>query len=184
MGLRTFMGQNVPTTAHTTGTMFSCVVNGALAAGATSIVFDGAASGSTLKENDIIEIAGYGNAVVAADVGAGTTGTITIREPLTAIVADDTAVLVTDNISGDLENTWECHGAAFHPDAFAFVSAPLDIPASATGSYIQDAASGLSIRAVYDYDNGLKADVLSLDILCGAAMVDGRLGAQIIESTS
>ena len=41
---------------------------------------------------------------------------------------------------------------------------------------------GLSIRVVYDYDRDLKSDVLSLDVLCGAKMVDGRLGGQILKA--
>lgn len=116
--------------------------------------------------------------MVAADVTfSGNAGIITIVEPTREDIADNAVTTVYDGGGNDREQ----HGAVFHPDCLAFVSAPLDLPAGAEAAYIQDPATGLSIRAVYDYDRDLKADVLSLDILVGALMVDGRLGAQIVK---
>lgn len=179
MGFQTFMGQNVPTETFTSGTATNAVVNGAHDKGDSTITVDGGTANGTLKAGDIVEIAGYGNVVVAADAtldGSGV-GSFTIKEPLREDVADNAAITVYDGGG----NTRQCHGAVFHPDAFAFVAVPLDLPIGAEAAYIQDPASGLSIRAVYDYDRNLKSDVLSLDILVGAAVVDGRLGAQIVK---
>lgn len=182
MGLSTFMAQNVDTSTHTTGTGTTASVDGSgnpIAKGSTSIPYDGAAGATdTFLENDIVTLAGYGNVVVAADVtSVGNAGTLTIKEPLREDVADNAAITLYDGGGNDREQ----HGAVFHPDCLAFVSAPLDLPAGAEAAYFQDPATGLSIRAVYDYDRDLKADVLSLDILVGAEMVDGRLGAQIVK---
>ncbi len=177
MGFESFMDQNVDTSTHTSGTATTGAVNGGLAKGVTSIVVDGFVSGSTMLAGDVITIAGYGNAVVAADVTlAGGAGTVTVYEPLTDAVADNAAITVYDAGGNDREN----HGAIFHPRAFALAVVPLALPQGAASSfYIQD--RGFGIRAVYDYDRGLKSDVLSLDILVGIAMVDGRLGAQIVK---
>jgi hypothetical protein len=174
-----FMAQNVDSTTHTSGTEVSAVTNGALAAGATSIAYDGASlAAGTFLAGDIITIAGYGNAVVDANVtSVANAGTLVIREPLREAVGDGVAITVYDGGS----NTRQNHGAAFHPNAFAFVAVPLDTPEAAPSSYIQDPVTGLSIRATFDYDRDLKSDVLSLDILVGAKMVDGRLGAQIVK---
>lgn len=189
MGINTFMSQNVLTgtgvvgdstyVTHTAGTLTG-TVTAAGVLGATSLtVTTVGGTGITIYKGDLIDVAGYGYVRAAADstVGADTTGTLTISEPLRAAVSAGSAITIFDD-----GGTYQSHGAAFHPDAFAFVSAPLDLPIGAEGSYIQDPATGLSIRAVFDYDRGLKADVLSLDILVGAAMVDGRLGVQIIKS--
>lgn len=183
MGLRSFMAQNVDTTTFTTGTQTAAVVNGSgnpIAAGAVSIPYDGAAQATgTMKEGDILVIAGYGNVVVAAlSTAVANAGTVTIKEPLREAVADNAVITVYDGGG----NTRQNHGAAFHPNAFAFVAVPLDTPESAPSSYIQDPVTGLSIRATFDYDRNLKSDVLSLDILVGAKMVDGRLGAQIVKN--
>ena len=40
---------------------------------------------------------------------------------------------------------------------------------------------GLAIRAIRDYDISTKKSIMSLDVLVGAALVDGRLGAQVIK---
>lgn len=183
MGLSTFMAQNVDTTTHTSGTGTTALVDGGgspLPKGVSAIPIDGAAGATdTFLENDIVSIAGYGNVVIAVDVTlVSNAGTLTIKEPTREDIADDAAITLYDGGG----NTRQQHGAVFHPDAFAFVSVPLDLPVGAEAAYMQDPATGLSIRAVYDYDRDLKADVLSLDILIGAAMVDGRLGAQIIKN--
>lgn len=183
MGFPTFMAQNVDTATHTTGTEVSAVVDGGgnpVAKGSTAIPYDGASLATgTLLAGDILTIAGYGKVVVAANVtSVGNAGTVTIKEPLREDVADNAAITVYDGGGNPRTN----HGAVFHPDCFAFVSVPLDLPVGAEAAYMQDPATGLSIRAVYDYDRNLKSDVLSLDLLVGAGMVDGRLGAQVVKN--
>ena len=179
LGLDTFMDQNVDDSTHTTGASGeSGTINGALAKGATSMVVASAGNNATYLLNDIITIAGYGNVVVAANatMDAAGAGTITFKEPLREAVADTT--VITPFAADD---TWESHGAAFHPRAFAFATVPLALPQGGFGAAnMQD--RGLSIRVVYDYDRDLKSDVLSLDVLCGAKMVDGRLGGQILKA--
>lgn len=186
MGFDTFMAQNVDTSTFTSGTQTGIVIdNGAGGntnnrANSTTITYDGGdVAAGTLLEGDIVEIAGYGGVVVAADAVATTgAGTFTIREPLREDLDDDAAGTVYDGGG----NTRALHGAVFHPDAFAFVAVPLDLPTGTEAAYMADPATGLAIRAVYDYDRDLKSDVLSLDILVGAEMVDGRLGAQIVKN--
>lgn len=179
LGIDTWMDQNVDSAAHTTGAGGEAgTINGALAKGATTLVVASMGAAATYLVNDILTIAGYGNVVVAANAtmdGSGD-GSITIKEPLRAAVADTT--VITPFATGD---TWEMHGAAFHPRCFAFASVPLALPRGGVGaSVIGD--RGISIRVVYDYDRNLKSDVLSLDVLCGAKMVDGRLGGQILKA--
>ena len=179
-GFESFMDQNVDSTTFTSGTQTAAVVNGALLKGVSSIVYDGAAvAAGTLIEGDIITIAGYGNAVIAANSAASSNaGTLTIKEPLREDVADDVVITVYDGGG----NTRQLHGAVFHPQCLAFVAVPLDKPASADSSFFNDPATGLSIRAVFDWDRDLKSDVLSLDILVGARMIDGRMGAQVVKN--
>jgi hypothetical protein len=179
MGFDSFMGQNVPTSTHTSGTQTSAAFSAAVEKGATSIPYDsGAVASGTLLEGDILSIAGYGNVVVAATSTASSgAGTVTIKEPLREDVADTTAFTVYDGGG----NTRQCHGAVFHPQCLAFVAVPLELPIGTPGAYMQDDSTGLAIRAVYDWDRDLKSDVLSLDILVGARMIDGRLGAQIVK---
>lgn len=176
MGMDYFMDQNVDASTFTSGTFTTGAVNGTPAAGATTIAVDGAVGATdTLKVGDILRIAGYGNVVVGANVTfVANAGTITLKEPLTAAIADN-AVVAKFGASAE---TYQRHGAAFHPRAFAFVSAPLVIPPEAEGTMIS--YEGLSIRAIRDYDISSKKSIMSLDVLVGAALVDPRFAAQII----
>jgi hypothetical protein len=181
MGFESFMAQNVDTSTHTSGTQTSAALSALAAKGATSIAYDtGAVAAGTILEGDILVISGYGNVVAAAtSTATAGAGTVTIKEPLREDVADTTTFTVYDGGG----NTRQCHGAVFHPRCLAFVAVELDSPISAQNSaFISDPATGLSIRAVYDWDRDLKADVLSLDILVGARMIDGRLGAQVVKN--
>ncbi len=179
MGFRGFMGQNVPTTTHTTGTGVTAAVSADVAAGATAIPYDTSAGATdTWLTGDIVTIAGYGNVVLAASTtSVSNAGTLTITEPLREAVADTTGLTLYDGGGND----YQTHGVIFHPEGLAFVSVPLELPTSAQAAYIRDEATGLSVRAVFDYDRDLKADVLSLDILVGALMADGRKCARIIQ---
>lgn len=176
MGLDTYMDQNVDEAVFTSGTFDSGDVSADCAVGATSIPIDGATGATdTLKAGDLLYIAGYGNVRVAANITfSSNAGTVTITEPLTAAVANN-AVVTKFGGSGE---TFEHHGAVFHPRAFAFASVPLVIPPEAEGSMIS--FDGLSVRAIRDYDISSKKSIMSLDVLVGAALVDGRLGAQVI----
>ncbi|WP_306358687.1 MULTISPECIES: P22 phage major capsid protein family protein [unclassified Nocardia] len=61
-------------------------------------------------------------------------------------------------------------GVAFHPSAFAFVSAPLEIPPGATAAV--ESYRGLSVRVAYDYDHPRKQTIVSIDTLYGCKTLD------------
>lgn len=176
MGMDFFMDQNVDDATFTSGTFTTGALSADAVAGAASIAIDGAVGATdTLKAGDILNIAGYGNVVVAANVTfAGNAGTVTLTEKL-RVTALNNAVVTKAGASGE---TFQRHGAVFHPRAFAFVSAPLVIPPEAEGVMLS--YEGLSIRAVRSYDILTKKSIMSLDCLVGAAVVDPRLGAQVI----
>lgn len=179
MGLTHAMSQAVPTSTHTSGTMTSAVVNGALDAGATSIVFDGASGAAhTLKKYDILTISNYGNVTVAADVTASSSaGTVTIFDPLREAVANDETITVYDGGG----NTRQLHGAAFHPDAFEFVSVPGAMPrGGAEGFVVQD--GNLSMRVIFSWNATGMINQMSLDLYYGAALVDPRLACQTVKN--
>ena len=85
---------NVQTT--TKGAMTGALVNGALAIGATAIVFDtGTVNTTGVVAGDIITIAGDTNKYVVASGSTSASGTITINEPgLRAAAADNAAITV------------------------------------------------------------------------------------------
>lgn len=66
----------------------------------------------------------------------------------------------------------------FHKNAFALVTRPLAIPNGAGKAAIVN-YDGFGLRVVYGYDIKTKLDVVSIDMLCGVAVLDKRLAAVI-----
>jgi hypothetical protein len=73
------------------------------------------------------------------------------------------------------------HGSmclAFHRDAIALVSRPLAAPANTLG--VQSAVgdyNGLAMRVAMQYDILNQGTIVTLDMLCGVALLDANLGA-------
>lgn len=66
-------------------------------------------------------------------------------------------------------------GLAFHNSAFAFGSAPLQIPAGANVGQVAVASyKGLSIRIAYGWDINKKQSVVSADMLFGTKLLDAN----------
>ena len=63
-------------------------------------------------------------------------------------------------------------GLAFHKNAIAFASAPLDVPAGAYGHV--ETYQGISLRVVQQYDITKKTSVVSIDTLFGTELLDPK----------
>ena len=66
-------------------------------------------------------------------------------------------------------------GLAFHNSAFAFASAPLQLPAGANVGQVAVASyNGLSLRVAYGWDIVKKQSVVSVDMLFGTKLLDAN----------
>jgi len=134
--------------SHVKGTATGVTVNGALAVGATAIVFDGMTAGATgIKAGDVVTFAGDINKyVVEVGLASGAAGTFTIAAPgLRAIVANDVAVTIGGNYAGNF---------AFHRAAAELVVRPPAQPLGGDSAVdrltVQDPFSGIVYEiAVY-----------------------------------
>lgn len=169
------MSQNVQT--HTKGTLAhsggtaSAYVNGAVAAGATTMAVDNNGSGTltgTLVVGDVFTVANVTGSfvVTAAKTASGNAiadVTFTPAAPSGGF-ADNAVVTLVGSHKVNL---------AFHETAFAFVSRPLAIPQGLAPNQVSVMSmDGLGIRVVKDYNNNLKQDEISLDLLCGVKTLD------------
>lgn len=73
-------------------------------------------------------------------------------------------------------------GMAFHKNAFALVTRPLELPLGAAKAAIVD-YDGFGLRVVQDYDITTKTDTISIDMVCGVKTLDANLAA-IIDGTA
>lgn len=67
-------------------------------------------------------------------------------------------------------------GLAFHKNAFALVTRPLELPKGAAQAAIVN-FDGFGMRVVYAYDIKTKTDTISIDMLCGVKTLDKKLAA-------
>jgi len=134
--------------SHVKGTATGVTVNGALAVGATAIVFDGMTAGATgIKAGDVVTFAGDANKyVVEVGLASGASGTFTIAAPgLRVAAADNAAVTIGGNYAGNF---------AFHRAAAELVVRPPAQPLGGDSAVdrmtIQDPFSGIVYEiAVY-----------------------------------
>lgn len=66
----------------------------------------------------------------------------------------------------------------FHKNAFAFVTRPLALPQGAGKAAIMN-YNGYGLRVVFGYDVNTKLDTVSIDMICGMAVLDKSLAAVI-----
>lgn len=69
---------------------------------------------------------------------------------------------------------------AFHKNAFALVTRPLELPQGASNAAIVN-YDGFGLRVVYDYDIKTKTDTVSIDMLCGVKLLDNNLAAVVAD---
>lgn len=177
---------------HTYGTYTGTpLCNSATAQTGASLITDGwTSSGATLNQGDVITIAGV-NAVnpqnrqstgrlrefvVTAQI-SDTTGamTIAIDPPIIAAgqfqnvdaAAADNAAITVIGASAAVGPV----GIAFHPQAFAFASVPLDMPTAVEpiSGIVNDKDLGLSLRFIRQYVATEDRWVNRLDVLWGIA---------------
>lgn len=174
------MDQQVPTHTSTALTAGACTVNGVNAINAGTA--DGGRTGtisiakatntSPLVKGDIFTIAGFTQTyVVLADVTltVGNT-TVTIAPALTLATAGSEAITLKASHTANL---------AFHRDAFAFVSRPLQ---SSSANILEmmsvvDPISGVALRLEVVRQN--KQLLFDFDVLYGAACVRPELACRV-----
>jgi hypothetical protein len=174
LGVDLHMDQNVH--SHTAGTLQagSPLVNGVVAAGATTMNIDGGSGTETIKEGDLFTVAGAsGQYVFTADKtasGGAITGATFYPAAPAGGFANDAAITIIASHKANL---------AGHKNAIALAVAPLVKPMGAKqAEYIVD--RGMAVRVVYDYNSTTKKDVISLDILVGAKVIHPELACRVL----
>lgn len=171
-GFDWYMHQLIPT--HTAGTASGATTNATgYAAGLETVTLASAGTG-TFVVGDVITFAGHTQTYVitAGDADVSNGGTISFKPGL-AVALAASAVAITRK-AGGVQNL------AFHRDAFAFATRPLEGAAEGLGSIIQsvvDPLSGLSLRLEVSREH--KRTRYSYDILYGRATVRRELACRL-----
>jgi hypothetical protein len=194
-----YRDQNRPT--HTTGTFTAStpIMASAGQTGSTISITGWASGATTLKKGDILTIAGVFSVnrlsyistgrlqqfTVTADTSdsSGATATLPISpsiivsgplQTVNASAANGAAVTVwsANPAGGTLATTATPVSMMFHPEAFAFVTADLDMPiGGAEATRISSKAQGLALRMAKQWDVRTDQNITRIDMLVGAATI-------------
>lgn len=126
--------------------------------------------------------------VVTANAAASAGGAATLSispEPIAtgpfqnvdAAPVDNAVLTFVGAASGTYDNSF-----FFHPDAFAFATADLDLPPNVDAS--RRAEEGISLRALRVYDPQNDASIIRLDCLYGFCALYPQLAAKVINSAT
>jgi len=77
------------------------------------------------------------------------------------------------------ESTAYPQNLVFHPNAFALVTVPIEMPANVWGARETDPDAGLSIRVVKQYDIDADEEIIRLDILYGVKTLYPELAVRL-----
>lgn len=77
------------------------------------------------------------------------------------------------------ESTAYPQNLVYHPNAFALVTVPIEIPANVWGARETDTDAGLSIRVVKQYDIDADEEIIRLDILYGVKTLYPELAVRL-----
>ena len=72
---------------------------------------------------------------------------------------------------------------AFHKNAMALVTRTPSMPLGSTTAHAES-YDGFGLRVVYGYDMAKKTDTVSIDMLCGVAMLDPKLIVEVKRTTA
>jgi len=158
--MNTYMDQNVPqSAAATSGTAVGTFkVESPATEGEVKLTNVSPATG-TVKDGDGFVY--LGRKYVFTEDGTASAGTIGSIEVSPAFPAGVTTPVEVAIIRG-------ASSIAFHRDAIAWVTRPLDLPMGAARAAVAS-GEGISVRVVYGYDQDLKKDTISFDMIYGIA---------------
>lgn len=173
LGMDFYVDQNIA--SHTSEVVDTAgAMKGAAAAAATIATVDGLTDAEVIAAGDVFKVAGNddGYLILTGGTVASNTATITFTPAATGAFADNAVVTFQATHKASL---------AFHKNAFALVSAPLEPPMGGA-SYAVESYKGLSCRVVYDYNITNKKNQMSIDFLCGVKTLDKQLAARFCDA--
>lgn len=210
MGYAWSMGQNVGVqtigtfAAAASGAGTAVTVNGAISSGTSSVVTAGWTSGDLLNQGDIVTFAGVYDVNPQNRQSTGQLKQFVLTATPTAATgggAMTIAISPTPQFSGDFQNVTSATGTIatsavvtvygasatvtpqnllFHPDAFTFVTADLDMPQAGAESYtVRSKKLNMGIRVCRFFDGYNDRSNWRFDILGGWKTIRPELACRI-----
>lgn len=173
LGADYYMDQNIA--KFTSGIVDTAgAMSGAAAAGATAATISALTNAEVVAAGDVFKVTGLdkGYLILTGGTVGSTVVTITFSPALEAAVADTTVVTFIG--SGKRRNL------AFHKNAFALVTAPLEPYLGGVACSVAN-YKGISCRVAFEGSTSNKTNNMSVDMLFGVKTLDKDLAAMLID---
>lgn len=201
--LALYMDQNVVRLTTGTRTGSTVVVNldgGAFASGGSSLITEGWGGSGTVKAGDVFTIADVYSVNPMSGASTGVLKQFVVTADNTDTGADMTIAFSPAIVYGATNaysnvNALPLNHAAvtfvgsnstaypqnllFHPNAFALVTVPIEMPANVWGARESDPDAGVSIRVVKQYDIDADEEIIRLDVLYGVKTLYQELAVRL-----
>jgi hypothetical protein len=199
--LSLYMDQNIA--RHTTGAFTAGatpLMNGATVTDATTFVTNGWSGANTVKAGDIFTVAAVNQVNPMSGVSTGNLHNWVVRTDGADVGADLTIAIAPTLVYGatnaysnvdavplttagltfvGTESTSYPQNLIFHPNAFALVTVPIEMPSNVWGARETDSDAGMSIRVVKQYDIDADEEIIRLDILYGVKTLYPELAVRL-----
>jgi len=198
--LNLYSDQNI--VRHTTGEFSggTPLMNGSTVTGAAQIVTNGwDGINDTVKEGDAFTIAAVYAVNPVSGVSTGVLRRFVVTEDAASTGSGDMTIKISPSIISSgayqtvdavplttaaltfvgTEDTAYPQNLIFHPNAFALVTVPIEMPANVWGARETDQDAGLSIRVVKQYDIDADEEIIRLDILYGVKTLYPELAVRL-----
>ena len=166
LGMENFMSQAVP--QHKAGKLTSAKVKTQAEGGETTLSLT-VTAGDALCHGDLIQVGEETYTVMEPAQAQGTVMDVEIYPALTKTAGANETVTLTGSHTANM---------AFHQNAFAFVTRPLE-QAKGAESYVVE-YEGLTLRVTMDYDIATKKQILSVDTLYGFRTIYPELACRVL----
>ncbi len=133
----------------------------------------GALQQFVVKANANSDAGGLAAVTVFPDINDGSTASTAAYQTVDALPADNAAITFFGSSAVSFPQN-----LAFHQNALALVTIPLELPDSATFKARAD-WRGYSIRVIKDYDIDTDEEIIRLDILFGTKAIYEELGVRV-----
>jgi hypothetical protein len=148
------------------------LVSGANTAGATTLNVKGLTAAAVIKKGDVFTLGSYSYTVTApTTVAGGGTAALPISPKLQASQVDNDPLTVINTHAINL---------AFHPQTFALVTRPMEVPSVPGANVTVMNYNGIGIRAARWYNPEKYREYVRLDFLYGVKTLDPRKGFRIL----
>lgn len=199
--LSIYMDQNI--NRHTCGHFTSGAtpqMNGATATGATTFVTNGWGGSNQVEVGDIFTVAATNQVNTMSGTSTGVLKKWVVRTQTADTAANMTIPIAPTCVYGETnaysnvdalplttagltfvgtEDIIYPQNLIFHPNAFALVTVPIEMPANVWGARETDPDVGISIRIVKQYDIDADEEIIRLDILYGVKTLYPELAVRL-----